>query len=212
MTEPVQIPVTTTVNAGAVQKVERQVPQRFVVLDVETTGLEEEARLLELGLFVMRYVDDGKAMGWVVDSVVHRVFYYKPHPEHPLPMFEAHLTNGLAEECERATEHPWSCDEEFAALVPEKSIPIGRNVHFDIKALQKHMPALAARFHYRHLDLTSLEMGAEPYDEHEVIKGGKPARAKSTHRALQDCIQELMALRDLAFMPRKDLRDKGPSA
>lgn len=197
MTEPVQIPVTTTVNAGAVQKIER-VPQHFALLDVETTGLEEEARLLELGLFVMRYVDDGKAMGWVVDSVVHRVFY------HPLPLFEAHRSNGLVEECARAAEHPWSCDEELAALVPEKSIPIGRNVHFDIKALQKHMPKLAARFHYRHLDLTSLEMQANTHNQ-----GFIPARAKSTHRSLQDCICELMALRDLAFVPRKDLCDKG---
>lgn len=209
MTEPVQIPVTTTVNAGAVQKVERQVPQRFVVLDVETTGLEEEARLLELGLFVMRYVDDGKAMGWVVDSVVHRVFYYKPHAEHPLPLFEAHRSNGLVEECARAAADPWSCDEELAALVPEKSIPVGRNVHFDIKVLEKHMPLLAARFHYRHLDLTSLEMQAPGSVVPKGITILQAARAKSTHRALQDCIQELMALRDLAFLPKIELRDKG---
>lgn len=188
MTEPVQVPVTTTVNAGAVQKVER-VPQHFVVLDVETTGLEEHTRLLELGMLVCRYTDR-----WVVDSVVHRVFYYKPAPENPLPLFEAHLSNGLAEECERAVEHPWASDEQLAALIPERSIPVGRNVHFDITQLKKHLPTLAARFSFRHLDLTSLEMGQE-----------RPLRPASTHRALHDCVQELQALMN-CFAPREELR------
>lgn len=181
-----------------------QPPQHFALIDVETTGLEQEARLLELGLFVMRYVDDGKTLGWVVDLVIHRVFYYKPHTEHPLPVFEAHVDNGLLKECAQATEHPWHLDEELAALVPERSIPIGRNVHFDVDVLKRHMPKLAARLHYRHLDLTSLEMQANTHNQ-----GFIPARAKSTHRSLQDCICELMALRDLAFVPRKDLCDKG---
>lgn len=198
-----------TVNAGA--KIERA-PQHFALIDVETTGLEPDARLLELGLLVMRYVDDGKALGWVVDHVIHRVFYFKQHenPDQPgtwLPsVFEAHVDNGLLKECAASDAHPWHLDEELAALVPERSIPIGRNVHFDTKVLERHMPKLAARLHYRHLDLTTLEMRTP------MGPAVHPARAKSTHRSLQDCICELMALRDLGFTPREDLRDKGPSA
>lgn len=178
----------TTINAGAVEKIV-PLPQHFVVLDVETTGLEEDARLLELGMLVCRYTDR-----WVVDSVVHRVFYYKPAPENPLPLFAAHLTNGLADECERSAEHPWALAKELAKLIPERSIPVGRNVHFDINVLKKHMPALAARFSFRHLDLTTLEMGQE-----------RPLRPVSTHRALHDCIQELQALMS-CFAPREELR------
>lgn len=178
----------------------------FVIVDVETTGLEQGNHLLELGMVVMRFLDiPGKdaglspatpgVYGWSLDAIHHRTFYR--YRESDQPLWESHRTNGLAEECAESSHTVGNkADEELARLLPEKCIPVGRNVHFDMEVLKRELPLLAARFHYRHLDLTTLEMADR--NQGAVIY---PARGATTHRALHDCLLEYQSLLQLGFTP-----------
>jgi oligoribonuclease (3'-5' exoribonuclease) len=60
-------------------------------------------------------------------------------------------------------------------------------VHFDVDVMRRHLPLSAGRLHYRHLDLTTLDL-ASPL--------GKAPRPPSTHRALHDAMAELLELKN----------------
>lgn len=173
---------------------------RFVFLDVETTGLGKEAQLLELAMICGRFV---KSKGFVVDRMVQRVFAFNERhwSDGGSPLFPGHRENGLYEECELSSCYAWKddTDAKLAALVehptPEelqgedgslvsaKAVPIGRNVWTDLDHLKRELPKLAERFSHRHLDLTTLEYGGPRLFTH------------TTHRAMHDCVNELLALR-----------------
>ena len=159
--------------------------QRFVLLDVETTGLEDDATLLELAMFRMRYRGS-----WQVEEVLHRVYAFIEVPGKPV--YEAHHHNGLLAECYLMLNSVYPSRAEVEKFVPEGAIACGRNVHFDLKALDRQWPGISRRFSHRHLDLASFTL-VQP-------KGDRPA---STHRALHDCLLELAELQ--AIVPREDL-------
>ena len=69
----------------------------------------------------------------------------------------------------------------------------GNSVHFDRGFLRAYFPNVEARFHHRHLDVSSLRLAGEVFTEAPALGGEKP------HRAMADVlhsIQELHHWRD----------------
>lgn len=149
--------------------------QRFAFLDVETTGTDDDAQLLELAVILTE--QDSKHR-WKPLAVYHHVFHFEPN-NFAGKVWEQHTRNGLLDECRMSSTFPHMVD----IVLPEKTIAIGRNVHFDLNVLKRQLSQLHKQFHYRTLDLTTLEM-----------VHGQGEKIESTHRALHDCMLEMHRL------------------
>lgn len=162
---------------------------RLLWLDVETTGLDLRDHLLEVGLVV---TDENLN---AVDQA-SRVLHIDGHArERSDPVVQdMHDKNGLWVECAHSNWH--SLSDLFEPLFdrwwpdPKDQVVLaGRNVaSFDRRWLERHAaPSVLARFHHRHLDLTTFRiLGVEV-----------PKPAYEPHRALFDCYREIGNLRRL---------------
>lgn len=150
--------------------------QRFAFLDVETTGTDDDAPLLELAIILTE--QDSKHR-WKPLAVYHHVFHFNP-ANYPGMVWEQHTKNGLLDECRISGTYAIMGVD---IVLPEKTIAIGRNVHFDLNVLKRCLPSVHKQFHYRTLDLTTLEM-----------VHGQGEKIESTHRALHDCMLEMHQL------------------
>lgn len=148
--------------------------KHFAFLDVETTGVEDDAKLLEVAIIQVDPDD------WAPLAVYHQVFFFQPS-SYTGKIYEAHHKNNLLIECQASNVHSWAWEPP---PIPEQTIAIGRNVHFDLGVLKRCIPELHKRFHYRTLDLTSVE-----------LLHGQGRKIESTHRALHDCLIEMHHMR-----------------
>ncbi len=176
---------------------------KLVWLDLETTGLdpatcsiievaygisslEQPFKLVEGGEFVihhMRREDDG------VDPFV----------------VEMHTKNGLWADCQRSTLTMRDVEERLLEVVPaiedweNKPTLAGNCVGFDHGFLKRYAPKLAARFHYRYYDVSSVKLFCRSLGMPQ-LPGGE------THRAADDVRESVAhaeACRDwLAEWPR----------
>jgi len=67
--------------------------------------------------------------------------------------------------------------------------PAGNSVHFDRGFLRAYFPIVEARFHYRHLDVSSLRLAASVFTDAAPLDGEKP------HRAMPDVLRSIQELR-----------------
>lgn len=169
--------------------------QRFVGVDIETTGLSDECAIIELGLAC---ASDGilHPMGWLVRP--NRPFLVEP---------EAMGINGIdmGEVFEAAPPQ----DVETAALMwlddmagkYTTLIATGFNVgSFDMVFLKREMPRLAERFSYRCLELNSAIFAATgcslldfEQNRDSVMREMMRRRNERTpHRAASDAMDALM--------------------
>lgn len=83
----------------------------------------------------------------------------------------------------------------FVALHFGETPPIlaGNSIHFDRSIIERNLPRLNSKLHYRSIDVTSFKLV-------QLNNGAAPYQKKSTHRALEDIresIAELKYLLDL---------------
>lgn len=169
----------------------------FLWIDLETTGLDErKGEILEAALVVTdNDLNELHAQDWVfpfegetcpVDDFVRKM----------------HTTNGLWAECKALVgaapfaEARRKGAEELLAVMrrftERGTTPIaGSTIAFDKAWLKEHMPAVAAHFSHRNLDVSVLgELAARWAPE---VYAGRPKTG--AHRALADVRTSIAALR-----------------
>jgi oligoribonuclease len=169
--------------------------KRFVFLDFETTGLDEQVcapievavvvtdeRLVELGSCesLIRPLN-----GCTWDDAVR----------------EMHDLNDLSRQAANygirlPTVAAWLAERLAEFREPDTALHLaGYSVHFDRRFLKRYFPVVESLLHHRHLDVSSVRMLAEAAG-HPPLTGDKPHRAMpDVRRSLEDARRFLGVLR-----------------
>jgi len=169
----------------------------FVVLDVETTGLNpDRENLLEVGAIAIDF-DTLAIRGPMFHSVVH----YKRGAGVEIDPFveKMHTDNGLWADCADST---CTRSEMFRALViwmheqgalEGNVVLVGNSVHFDRSYLTHPVQGsydLTKQLHYRMVDVRSVTYAVESW-----LPSVRPKDLEPAHRALPDAHYSLNLLR-----------------
>ena len=195
---------------GATGTGPQQDPFNLVWADVETTGLTDDAALLEVAFVVTD--SNLEVLGTPVSVVL------SPGPQALDGMSEVvrdmHTVSGLLAEVGAATAKIHDAQEMILdylrAWVPPGSSPLcGSTIFFDRKILTHRLPKVNDYLHYRHIDVSTLKelsrrWRPQVYELAAARQGPAMATAGAKHRALPDIldsIAELRVYREHLFAP-----------
>lgn len=159
-------------------------------IDTETTGLSPTMDdMLELGMIITR--DDltfveGKSM-------LIQPGNFSFSKMNPL-VRDMHIKSGLiADLTPGSTKKVYPLDRVERSFIAwlEANMMLGRpmagsSVQFDRQMLERHMPHLASKFHYRNMDVSSLREFSRAWWENHDFWQEKLLGAENTHRVIPD--------------------------
>ncbi len=173
---------------------------KHVFLDLETTGLSAaKETIIEIAAIVVD--SELNEVDKFTSIVVPPTYYLNTMNDFVRNM---HTKNGLLAEIERVPE----ADKQFYSVEyiseaflkflaknnckPGQIVLIGRQVgRFDLRFLQTHMPAVAWVMSHRCMELGDIVRFHKEFCGIEV----QSAKKESNHRALDDCLGDLVDLR-----------------
>jgi oligoribonuclease len=174
--------------------------RRLCFADVETTGLNENAPgacILEVGLLVVDVPTFEPVAAF--SEVVVPPCWQTVKRNLPEKVAAMHIKSDLVrnlDDAERTGEYRLEDVQRRAAAFVQKWAPrtldwhtpmAGANPSFDRRWIEKHMPELGKKFHYRHFEVRTISF------LQEWVFG--EALVESPHRALDDCKQALRSVR-----------------
>lgn len=165
----------------------------LVWMDLEMTGLDpDEHVIIEIATLLTNAELEIIAEGPVL--AIHQ-------PASELAKMDAwntehHGASGLVERVKASTVDTAAAEQatlEFIrAHVPERASPLcGNSVHQDRRFLARHMPAIDAWLHYRHVDVSTVKELARRWSPEVVDAFSK----KGAHLALDDIRESVAELR-----------------
>lgn len=183
---------------GGAQRRPRQDPLNLVWTDVETTGLADNAALLEIAVVVTD--TDLEVLGTPVSVVL------SPGPGALEAMSDVvrdmHTASGLLAEVATATTKILDAQamilDYVSAWVPVGSSPMcGSTIFFDRKILTHRLPQVNAYLHYRHIDVSTLKELARRWHPqvYELAAARNDSGTGARHRALPDILDSIAELR-----------------
>jgi oligoribonuclease len=168
--------------------------KRFVFLDFETTGLDEQTCApIEVAVVV---TDEQLVELGSCESLI-RPFAGCEWDSTALQM---HEQSGLLAATDYGIRLPtvaeWLAERLAEFREPDVTLHLaGNSVHFDRRFLKRYFPDAECLLHHRHLDVSSVRMLAEAAG-HPPLTGDKPHRAMAdVRRSLEDARRFLGVLR-----------------
>lgn len=168
-------------------------PQRWVWMDLEMTGLDpERERIIELACVVTDTDLNVLAVGpeWVIhqpQSVLDQMDDWNQ---------QHHGDSGLTARVQSSAVDEAQAEAETLAFLkqwvrPGEAPLAGNSIGQDRRFLVRYMPQLAAFFHYRNLDVSTLKILVSAWQPN--IQSGFHKR--NAHRALDDIYESIEELR-----------------
>lgn len=164
-------------------------------LDIETTGLESDCDILELGMIAF----DADRSPVAEFSVTIAARPVEELQDRCIPYVrQMHDSNGLWDDLSVADTRSYAEAEALAVswlteVTRGEKLPMfGNSITFDRNAVANHMPDLYEMFHYRSVDATSIYLAAS------LFYGVDVAHVESGHRVLSD-LRDGMALLTRTF-------------
>jgi len=177
----------------------------LVWIDMEMTGLEpERERIIEMAVILtdgqLVEIAAGPAIVIHQDDAVLAAMddWNKKH----------HGGSGLVERVRASTISDADADAAVVAFIDahvpaaERPVLAGNSIHQDRRFINRYLPALDRRLHYRMVDVSTVKELARRW--YPALYDSRPAKRES-HRALDDIresIDELRFYRQTVFLPR----------
>ncbi len=168
----------------------------YVILDLETTGLDPELEaILEVGIVI---ADDDFDPIATFKGVVHWDELMELEGSIIVPdsvqdtVLEMHGANGLWEESYASTNTVRSVEKDAIEFLTtygatEQEL-CGNTISFDRAFLHRYMPKLEATFHYRNIDISTLKVLGNKFG---ILAAPKDL---SAHRGVSDCLDSILEL------------------
>lgn len=178
----------------------------LVGVDLETTGLDccgddiLEIAMIAIALGDLQVVGSYRLLVVPTESGLRRLaandFVTEMHTKNGLI---AELVAGGEKVVSKAEAERLCCNwYDLVCGVGQKSPMLGANPAFDRSFLEAQMPALAARFHYRNLDVNSLWMLDTVRTSGALIGDLTRSKKGGAHRALVDINEAANQLKSFA--------------
>lgn len=164
--------------------------QNLIWIDIETTGIEEESKILELTCVV---TDTNL-------NILDHVSYVINHPISILNEMNEwcrinHTQSGLVNDVLNSNFSLAEVEKKLILFLkeysdPKKSPLCGNNVaNFDRKYIKKYMPALESYFHYRNIDVSTISI------LYSIWGNGVKFHKEYNHRSLSDIKESINELK-----------------
>lgn len=173
-------------------------------LDIETTGLETDALLLEVALVL--FDANLNPVTHISETVYHPINdVYASMGDYVTNM---HTTNGLLQDIEKTdpsrTLHAVENDlcDWIAEHTTGNPLPmLGSSIHFDRTIIENQMPNLYSKFHYRSIDATSVKLSVEALSSRPI---NEPEKIGTQHRGYDDLLSSAQTIKHYlnAYSPR----------
>lgn len=181
-------------------------PTAFLGIDLETTGLSpEDDYILEVGWKLL--TRSFSSLSSTQSAVVTPTRKVWRRIQQDSLVYDMHEKSGLLKDLEKDTLPLEDIEDLIINKMveaekvwwnsPEKGVNwhlIGSSVHFDKVFIDKHMPLLSEKLHYRILDVSSIEL---------FMQGiGMPVERRENpgkHRAMSDLHYSLLYLEDCEY-------------
>ena len=171
----------------------------YIFVDIETTGLDpKKDKILEVGIALVR----GSFPNF--ESVSYRNWVLS-HPPEVIDLMDkkvremhskSELIVDLAEKYITEAPNNGAIEQEIVDVIKEFSdskLPMcGSSVHFDREFLKAHMPKVEESFHYRNIDVSSLQELFKTINPKLAADGIK--HKLNTHRAIPDLKDTIIEL------------------
>ena len=163
-------------------------------LDLETTGLDPDTSvILEVGIVLTEdNLEEIARASWVIHAqVAQQIAIYAPGSTACVDerVVQMHHANGLWKESAESTDSRAIVRESIAAWLCDHNVirgqvPLaGNTIGFDRMFLREYMPEINAHFHYRSIDISSLNELARRWAP--ALYAARP-NGIVAHRALDD--------------------------
>lgn len=157
-------------------------------LDIETTGLEPDALILEIALVLFNSnLEEEKHITKTIYHPLNEI-----HARMGNYVADMHTKNGLLDEIKTLNPNQTltTIEQELCDWIDEHTsgtpLPmLGSSIHFDRTLIEHQMPTLYNKFHYRSIDATSIKLAVEGILSREITP---PATTGTTHRAYDDIL------------------------
>lgn len=163
--------------------------ENLIWIDLEMTGLNPEIeRIIEVGVVVT----DSKFN--VLDAGINLVLWQPDQILNAMDNWNTthHSRSGLLAEVKASTLNEQEAEKkvlEFLVQFTESNTSpmCGNSVYQDRRFLNKYMPKLAAYFHYRNLDVSTLKILVQKFAPNLL----KDQSKQSNHRAMNDILESI---------------------
>lgn len=174
-------------------------PERWVWLDMEMTGLDENhCAIIQAAMVItdpgLNEIASTDIAIWQPESVLSNM----------VPVVrDMHTKNGLLRRVRASSTSLGEASDQLMSILSEhvaykRGFLAGNSIYMDRKFLQRYMPAVENYVHYRQIDVSSIKIVCMEWYKQRAPK--KP----STHTALEDIrqsIEELKYFKDNCFLP-----------
>lgn len=169
-----------------------------LAVDVETTGLRDDACvIIEIAARVIAV--PGVEIGRYSTPVKPLLGAVAAGEDYALAM---HRRSGLLQTAVDSGRQIEIVDDEIVAFVnshcgeSKNVFLLGNSVHFDARFIARHMPKLAARVHYRQIDVTSVNLFVQLFTGRNPMTWEKK-KAHTADADLDETWAEAEAYRDM---------------
>lgn len=167
---------------------------KFLLLDKETTGLEEAAGHVPIEVAARMYEPGPVLLGRIhmlikpLLGAAARASPYAMKMHEESKLFERAMAEGV--DLREVEKQLLKFISDFTDDDKEKVVLAGNSIHFDRRFIKRYMPELHVRLHYHMLDITSVSLFQQFFGVEEPWGDWEKKKAHTAEADLDETMEE----------------------